>query len=179
MFFRALLGAVFAIAATEKLRSGMARAEVARAARLLLPVSRGIAQTAAGACLALEIVVVGLVAVPATGMIGLALAATLLAGYTAVLALGLAHGRRVACQCFGADGDVIRLTHLVRNCLLTLLAGAGVLVSTDPRFFASSRDLVALTAGLVAGWLGTRWDDLVYLLSGLVRSNAPPSAPPR
>ena len=179
LFFRALIGAVFLLATVTKFRSEMARAEVARAVRVMLAVSPRFARIAARAGLALEALVVGLVAVPATGTIGLALAASLLAGYTAVLAAGLARGRRVACQCFGTDGDVIRMKHIVRNGLLTLLAGGGAVISTDSRSFASSRDLIALAAGLVVGWLATRWDDLAYLLSGVLSRNAPSTAPPR
>jgi Methylamine utilisation protein MauE len=131
------------------------------------------AEIAARTGLVLEVVVVGLLIVPETGAVGPALAAGVLGIYTAALAVGMANGRRVACRCFGNDGEMMGLLHLLRNGMLTLAAGAGVLVGTDAELPASSRDAVMIGAGLVAGWLCTRWDDMGFLLSAAFRDPLP------
>jgi hypothetical protein len=81
--------------------------------------------------------------------------------------VGIANGQRVACQCFGNDGETIGLGHLLRNGLLALAAAVGTLVETDHELPKSGRDFVVVAAGLVAGWLCTRWDDVSFLLSAV------------
>jgi hypothetical protein len=168
VFFRALLSVVFMAAAVGKLRSPLARAETARAAEVLLPVLRRLAVVATGLALALEIAAACLLVAPATATLGLALALVLLASYTAFLAVGISGGRRVVCQCFGTDGEVVGLAHLLRNALLALFAVAGLVASTGADSYASARDVVMIAAGAGAGWLFTRWDDVVYLVGGAV-----------
>lgn len=143
-----------------------------RAIRVLLPMTARSAVTAARITLALETVVVFLLVVPETATIGLALAATVLAMFTAALAIGIANGRRVACRCFGNDGEMVGRAHLLRNGVLMLAAGAGMLAATDASPPASSRDIVLIGAGLVAGWLCTRWDDMGFLLSATFRDTS-------
>jgi len=107
---------------------------------------------------------VALVLAPAAGG---ALAAALLAGF----ALGIAHvvrrGQIVRCRCFGAGGATVGRAHLIRNAVLAAVAAAvAILEPSQPLAFAVRPDvIIAALAGIGAGLLITRWDDLVFLFS--------------
>ncbi len=107
---------------------------------------------------------VALVVAPAAGG---ALGAVLLAGF----ALGIAHvvrtGETVRCRCFGAGGAPVGRAHWIRNLALAAIAGAVAILepSWSLRFSVQPDIVVATLAGLGAGALFTRWDDLLFLFS--------------
>jgi len=107
---------------------------------------------------------VALVVVPSAGG---ALAAVLLAGFTLGIAHVVHHGQTVRCRCFGAGGATVGRGHVIRNAVLAGLAGAVfVLEPSLPLPFAVRPDvIIAALAGVGAGALITRWDDLVFLFS--------------
>jgi hypothetical protein len=107
---------------------------------------------------------VALVVVPAAGG---ALGALLLAGF----ALGIAHvvrtGEPVRCRCFGAGGATVGRAHWIRNLALAAIAGAVAILEPSWSLGLAIRPdiVVATLAGLGAGVLVTRLDDLVFLFS--------------
>lgn len=166
MFARVLLGTVFAFAVVGKLLSARARSETVEAVELLLPFGERFAVRAAQVGLALELIAVGLLGASATAKAGLILAGLIIVGYTATLAIGVVGGRRIMCNCFGTDGEAAGFPHLLRNTLLVILAGVGTTMPTATGYDEES--VVGIAAGVVVGWLLTRWDDLVFLGSGAI-----------
>jgi hypothetical protein len=162
---RALLCAVFAAAAAGKLRSAVTRVELADAIDTLLVTGERAAALIANAVVVAEVAVVALLLVPATTAFGFGLGALVLLGFTAVLALGLRRGRNVRCQCFGLDGGEVGLQHLVRNGLLIACGCVGVAVTGGVQGADAGGVIVAVLAGASAGWLLTRWDDMVFLIT--------------
>jgi hypothetical protein len=123
---RALVGLVFAVSASGKVRSvtayrgfgsWLASLPVPLADNRALPPALAVAETA----------IVVLVAVPATAVAGLALAALTLAVLTAGTAVAVRRGAPVNCRCFGSSRAPLAARHVARNGFLLAVAVAGAL----------------------------------------------------
>ncbi|MBV9446989.1 MAG: hypothetical protein JO345_13990 [Streptosporangiaceae bacterium] len=121
---RCLIGGVFAVSAFSKLRSRAAFRDFREwLAALPVPLRRGRNAVAASVAAA-EALAVALIALPWTGVVGLLLAAVLLAGFAAA-SYGIARSRAgVSCHCFGPSSAPIGLRHVLRDVLLAAVAAA-------------------------------------------------------
>jgi methylamine utilization protein MauE len=163
---RCLIGLVFALSAFTKLRSGPAfRAFSAWVATLpLLP--KGWRSVIAVVVVAAEAVTVLLVALPWTPVVGLVVAAAVLAAFTAgTFMAARSRAGAVPCQCFGPSSVPLGMPHAARNALLCAVAAAGA-AGVGP--VAGHLPGVALSLGLgTAAALPTIFlDDLIALFAG-------------
>lgn len=93
-----------------------------------------------------------------------AAAAALLLAFTVAIAMMLRRGEREGCRCFGAKATPLGPAHLIRNALLLAVALAGLLAVGDlEASIEPAGAVLACAAGLVAGLLVTRFDDLTDL----------------
>jgi hypothetical protein len=123
---RVLIGLVFAVSAFTKVRTITAYREFASwLASVPLPLAGhgAVPPFLAGA----EAAIVILVAIPATVLPGLVLAAVTLAVLTTGSAVAVARAARVTCRCFGSSRTPLALRHVLRNGFLLAGAVAGAL----------------------------------------------------
>jgi hypothetical protein len=147
---RAGLGLLFLSAAAHKLRDRAAFRATLSEYRLLPEGSIG---AAVGLLIALELAAALALLVPAGAWPGVALAAGLLAAYTAAIAVNLARGRRdLDCGCLGAalrqpigSGVIVRNGVLLFAALLCLLP-----VERRPLSWLDGVTIVAAVAGATA-----------------------------
>ncbi|MET9413954.1 MauE/DoxX family redox-associated membrane protein, partial [Streptomyces klenkii] len=83
------------------------------------PVARTVVAAEGAVCVSLT------VPVPAATVVGLAIAAVLLAVFTAGITLSVRRGVRAPCRCFGASPAPLGPRHIVRNLALTAAAVTG------------------------------------------------------
>jgi Methylamine utilisation protein MauE len=170
---RCLTGLVFVASAVGKLRGGAAFNEFVRTTRILLGTAlqvRGIDKATirfvAVAIITAEVAIPVLLVVPATARIGLGLAMLLLLGFGIGIAAAVRKGVRTSCRCFGASSTPLKTWHLIRNAVLLLVAGTGVLLGhdslrgVDPAGLAIAGGAAAILAALVV-----RADDLIELFT--------------
>jgi hypothetical protein len=161
---RAALIVVFALAFAGKVRGAAAwRAFVQSLAAF--GVSAAWARPpAAAAIAAVEAAAVALlVAAPAPGF---ALALALLAVFTGAMVVALGRGQRAPCRCFGASERPIGPAHLARNAILLAVACAGLAAGVNGSPSTGLHESIAtLLTGGMAGFVVTRWDDLLFLFS--------------
>jgi hypothetical protein len=115
-----------------------------------------------------EVVAVVLLVVPGMRPAGYVLSGLLLAVFAAGIVVAMRSKRRIRCRCFGSGGSVLGRQHLIRNVVLIMIAALGWAVAPTPGG-APQEVLVALVAGGLLGLLVTRWDDVMFVLSGRVR----------
>ncbi|MFG3013865.1 MauE/DoxX family redox-associated membrane protein [Streptomyces cinerochromogenes] len=159
VFFCSVVGKVRGAAAFTGFRTAMAR---------LAPALRGRTGPVAVLVVGAEAVVVGALAVPSTVAAGFALAAVLLAAFTAVLAGALRRDEKVACHCFGGGGQPVALRHVLRNAGLLCAASAALVAQlmTAGGTTATSRPAVFLFtagAGAFLALVTVALDELAYL----------------
>jgi len=164
---RVLLALVMLAAALGKLRSRDALTGFQASVRGLGLLPDRSAAPVAGVVIAGELAAAALLAVPTTSGAGFAVAAVVLASFTAVVLAAVLRGRRVPCRCFGASGSPLGVPHLVRNAGLTAAAASCGWAS-----FGLSRTsleqggvVLALGAGAVIALLVIAFDDLVSLFA--------------
>lgn len=163
---RAAVGLVFAVALVSKVRSRAQRAEFVAATRRLAPgwLSPLVpAVLLAAVAAAIEAAVVVLLAVPATGGWGFALAAGLAASFGVAIGVALRRGETGACNCFGASARPLGATQLVRNALLFAIAALGLAGTLSGGAADPGGALVALVAGGVLAVLLVAADDIAFL----------------
>jgi hypothetical protein len=171
---RGLVGLVFAVSAFTKIRNVTAYREFASwLASLPVPLagSGALAPILAGA----EAAIVVLVAVPATAVAGLVLAAFTLAFLTAGTAVAVSRGARVSCQCFGPSRAPLATRHILRNGFLLVVAATGALgagtVAARPAGIALS-----LAAAVTAATFVVFLDDLAALVGSDPATSAGPAS---
>jgi hypothetical protein len=121
---------VFGISWLSKVRSRQRYAAFAAAIPQLAP---GVPVRLAGpAVVAGEAAVVVLVTLPGTAAVGFALAAALLAAFTAAILSTMRRRQIVSCQCFGSSSSPVGPPHLARNGVLLLAAVMGVVAAAGP-----------------------------------------------
>ena len=161
-----LVGLVFAAAAIGKARSAAALREFAGtlvagrlvARRWRMPVAVAVSVAEAGIAV--------LVAVPATGRLGLAAAAVLAVGFVAGIQVTVVRGARIPCVCFGSGSDrAMGRGYQIRNLLLAGCALLGVVAGGHTGVGGLRTDgvVVAVAAGVLLAALVIRGDDLAAL----------------
>ena len=112
-----------------------------------------------------ELIVAPLIAVPATKVLGLLVAASILAVFTIVMVRALRRGVHSPCNCFGSSGDVIAFPHVARNLFLlgTAVAGVALAITQPPTPLSIPHYVVSVlvTAMLV---LAIRLTDVIAFL---------------
>jgi len=163
---RCVIGLVLLVSAVGKLRSGSAFDEfTAWLARLPLPLVGkhpgllGVVMVAAEAAAAV------LVALPSAAVIGLLLAAVLLAVFTAGTSLAIARGTRAHCLCFGGSGAPLSLLHVVRDAALCLVAVAGAVASPAAGAHPAGA-VTSLAGGAAVAIIVVFLDDVAALFAG-------------
>jgi DoxX len=160
---RCAIGVVFLVSVSGKLHSRQAfLVFVSWLAALPVPVVRGRPRGSAAVMAAAEALIVILVALPWTVRPGLALAAVVLAVFSAGTWLAVARGTDTPCQCFGASTSPLGRRHAVRDALLgaVAVAGAAAAVSGGARPAAAA---LSLGAGLMTAAFALFLDDLAAL----------------
>lgn len=164
---RVLLALVFVASAVGKLRGRDAYARFTAATARLAPGSSAAAGTRwiAAAVVGAKAAVVVLLVLPATAAFGFALAAALLAAFTAAIVRALAHGDRAPCACFGDADTPLGPRQVVRNLSLAAaaLAGFGATLSGTPRLPDATGALFAVAAGALVALLVLAADDIIEL----------------
>ncbi|MDG6106215.1 hypothetical protein Daura_20180 [Dactylosporangium aurantiacum] len=171
---RLLLGVVFLVAVTGKLRGPAAFTAFVSSVRRMRVLPAALARPAATAVVAAEATIVAAAAVPvhAAGVLAFATAAALLTALTAGIVTSLARGGQEPCRCFGTADTPLGARHVARNAALAAVAGTGLLAGllaaptgagplaapVDPALAA-----VAAAGGAVAGALIVMLDDIVAL----------------
>jgi len=165
-----LVGVVFAVAAATKLRDTAGFGEFADSVRDLAPpfVARW-SRPLAGAVVALEVSVPGLLLVPATARVGLAVAGLLLTGFAVAIGAALRRGAGVACRCFGNTGVPVGRRHLVRTAVLLAAVGFGLAAPHAPPAAVDLASAVAVSLPFAVTLIAL--DQIVELFA--------PSAPER
>ena len=149
-----LLAAVFAVSAVAKVRDGSAFRRFVTALALPVRLSTVGVVTA-------ELVVAGLLIVPATAPAGFAVALVLLAVFSAALGIGLRRDIPLSCGCFGSSSTPAGRAELVRNGVLAVVAVAGLAGSAVAAPLPFDSGFVATGAlGLAAAIVIVRFDDL-------------------
>ncbi|MFF0519442.1 MauE/DoxX family redox-associated membrane protein [Actinomadura nitritigenes] len=164
---RVLLALVFVASAAGKLRGRGAYARFTAATARLVPrpvaaiATRWIAAAVVGA----EAAVVVLLLLPVTAAAGFALAAVLLAAFTAAIVRALARGDRAPCACFGDADTPLGPRQVVRNLSLATaaLAGLGATLSGGSHLPGATGALFAVAAGCLAALLVLAADDIIEL----------------
>ncbi|MBF6049847.1 methylamine utilization protein MauE [Streptomyces sp. NRRL B-1677] len=121
------------------------------------PVARTVVAAEGAVCVSLA------VPVPAATVVGLAIAAVLLAVFTAGIALSVRRGVRAPCRCFGASPTPLGPRHIVRNLALTAAAVTGAAAAGAGGTATPGGVAVAVLAGLLLGALVAALDDILDL----------------
>lgn len=148
-----LVGVVFLLSFVSKVRGRDRLSAFTAAATDLAP--RLPAKVVVPLVLVGEAVVAGTVVVPAMARIGFSVALGLLGVFTVSMASAIRKRRLVVCQCFGASAAHVGPAHLVRNAVLMLGAGGGLVAPLGVPS-ASTADvagavLAAVTGAVIAG----------------------------
>ncbi|MFD1322750.1 MauE/DoxX family redox-associated membrane protein [Micromonospora sonneratiae] len=176
---RCLLGLVFLVAVTGKLRSRTAFDDfVASVAQFGLLPERWLPLTAR-LVLTGEAGIVLLLALPATVPAGYALAIGVLGILSAGMLTAVRRGRRPACLCFGAAGVPIGARHVARNLLLAAIAAGGLVasVATSGSPMRPAAALLAVATAVPLAALVVRLDDIVELFTASPVRAKPPVGP--
>lgn len=164
---RLLVGVVFVVALAGKVTGPPAFRAFVASLRAMRVVPARLAGAAAAASIAVEAVIVVLLAVPgrwAAGA-GFVLAAGLLCVFAGAIALSLRRGNRAPCRCFGASATPLGRGHIVRNAGLVAVCAAGLAAAFGTGSADPAAAVVAGGAGLVAGILVTAYDDIAALFT--------------
>lgn len=165
---RLLVGAVFAVSAVSKVRDRGAYTAFLSAVGGLAPWVPPPARAVVGpAVVAGELAVAVLLVPAATAVAGFAVAAALLAAFTAAIASAVRSRRRVPCACFGGGApSPVGPAHLVRNGVLLTgsLTGAVLGLGASGAAPEPAGAVAAVFLGLVAAGLVLLTDDIAGLL---------------
>jgi hypothetical protein len=172
---RCLLGTVFLISCCGKLVGrGAFGAFVAsvRGMRVLPPV---LARPVALAVVAAEAAVCLLVAVPArsAALAGFAVAAGLLAVFTAGIVLARRRGVRAPCRCFGPSRVPLGSRQVVRNAVLAAVAVTGLVAAAERGSGRPAAMVAAALGGALLGGLVALLDDIQELFQPVDGGRAP------
>jgi hypothetical protein len=155
---RAVLLLVFGIALVSKVRSRKDFDEFADSLTAL-----GVRRTAI-LVVAAEAAAVVLLALPTEW--GFVLAIGLLAVFIAGIVRAVRGKQKVSCRCFGASGNQLTGSHVIRNSLLVVVAAIGWFADATSTWSpATGPTTIALLAGAFVGLAFVRWDDLRFLLT--------------
>jgi uncharacterized membrane protein YphA (DoxX/SURF4 family) len=169
---RVLLGVVFLVSVSTKLRRRRAFMEFADSVRALRLVPGGLVNPVAGIVVAGEVLIIALLAtpVPALAELGFAVAAAMLALFTVAIVVNVRRQTNATCRCFGVSNTPLGGVHVVRNVGLFLVALLGGLAVRSTGGSEPDESIVAVVVGLVCGGLITVLDDMRALLRPATRS---------
>lgn len=169
LVLRAMLAAVFAVAAVTKIASPQQRAGLTRLTRTIFRIDGRLAAVATYALVLAEASASGLLIV--TARVGLVIATAVVAALTAGLLIALARGADEPCQCFGVSSSAIAIPHVIRNVALLGAALAGLLLtSQDGTTLSAASTAVSVLAGVVLAVATILFDELV----GVFGAKPPP-----
>jgi uncharacterized membrane protein YphA (DoxX/SURF4 family) len=160
---RCLVAVVFVLSVSGKVCSRTAFAGFVGSVGTLVPRWRGRRRSIAAGVVAVETVIVVLLAVPATARVAAALAAVVLLGFTTAIVAALRRGSTASCRCFGASTVQLGRRHVVRNGLL--LAAVAVATAIDQVPSDPAWVVLAVIAGVIGGVLVALFDELVDLFA--------------
>lgn len=177
---RALIVVVFLISASSKLRSRAAFRAFRRSTRRMDVLPERLVQPVAVLVVTSEVAIVLLVATPTpvTGLLGLTLAAVLLAGLAVAIGITVRRGTDVTCHCFGGSSLPLGGMHILRNIALVAVAVVAAVTGVrggDPDL---GQALLAGSAGALLGALTTVLDDIRQVLRPAPARRAARPAPP-
>ncbi|WP_433042554.1 MauE/DoxX family redox-associated membrane protein [Dactylosporangium sp. CS-033363] len=175
LFGRLLVATVFAVSAFTKLRSRSAFGAFRRSTRRMGILPERLVRPVAALVVGCEVAIVALVAVPArmAGIVGLALAAALLAGLAAAIGIVVRRGTVTTCQCFGHSAMPLGTFHIGRNLVLIAIAAIAAVVTWIGDGGAElGGALLAALAGVLGGALVTVLDDVRTLLIPPAKTSA-------
>jgi hypothetical protein len=155
---RAAVLVVFLVGCASKVRRRADFAEFRESVRTMAPVVRRLPFLPA-AVVVLEALVPILVLAPGTAAAGLALAAVLLAAFSAAGVSARLRGRRATCRCFGTVRP-FALAHYVRNGVLGTVAATGAFATGRPPAGFPAMATAATAGAAVAVFL-LALDDLI------------------
>jgi uncharacterized membrane protein YphA (DoxX/SURF4 family) len=162
---RCAVGVVFLVSASGKLRGRSSfRAFASWLAELPVPLVRRRPGVVARVMVAVEALIVVLVALPWTAWSGLLLAAVVLGVMTTGTWLAVARGADTPCQCFGVSATRLRQRHVVRDALLAVMAVAGA-AGVGSGGGRPAGVAVSLAAGLIVAGCAVFLDDLLVLFT--------------
>lgn len=161
---RVLLGTVFAVSVLSKVRSA-AQWRAFSSWIGSLPLGPLHVKAAPGALAAAEVLVVILVAVPATAAAGLVAGSVLCLALTTGLYVAERAGSREPCHCFGASSEPLSGRHVARNALLlaAAVAGAACAVADRARTAQPAELAFTVTGGLAAAIVVIFFDDIAAM----------------
>lgn len=176
---RCLIGVVFLLSATSKLRSRATFGEFVRSLKRLRLLPPRWVRPVAGAVAVGEATVPLLLANPLTTAVpvggparaatlaGFTIAGGLLTGFTGAVLVALRTGKHTPCRCFGPTTTPLGVRHMIRNGLLTAATGvalAGVLLAT-PRPVHPGAAALAVAIGTGVALLVVFSDTILELLT--------------
>ena len=161
-----LLAVIFAVSAVGKARSAATFTAFADSLGDMRLVGRRWRRPVAGAVIAAEAGLVGLLAVPGGAPFAFAAAVALLVLFATAIAVTVRRGVRAPCLCFGArTARPLDRVHVVRNLVLAGVGGLGLVAVTVPSTGGvqpAGAALAAAAAAVVAAVV-LRLDDVVDL----------------
>lgn len=111
-----------------------------------------------------EVLIVLLIAIPASYAVGLALASCLFAIFSIGMLVIISSGRTIGCNCFGTSSAPVGIRHLIRNVLLCSIAVAGI-APIGPRATDLAGVALVIGAALVIAALLVSVDELEMLFA--------------
>lgn len=168
---RSLLVVVFGAAAAAKLQTRSEFRSFANSLALSGFVRDAGAVPLALLIVALELSSAALLLPGQTVGVGLALSVLTVALLTIGVVGVVLSKREVQCRCFGADGEVLSVRHLIRNVVLLLVSVAAfaIWLARHTGGLFEAPEIAAVAVGVLGGVLLTRWDDLAFLVVGDIR----------
>ncbi|MGA9775458.1 MAG: MauE/DoxX family redox-associated membrane protein, partial [Candidatus Dormiibacterota bacterium] len=156
---------VFGMSAASKVRTRYDFDAFVASTAALTRLHRPAALRAAAVAVAAEVSVfiLLLLPTPTTGLLGFAVAAVLLTGFTVGMTASLRQPNTVPCRCFGSGTMPIRIPDVARNLILLSLAGLGAvnaaphLASVPPASLIESLFMAAVVAWLLIHFADVAW----------------------
>lgn len=161
------VGLVFAASFASKVRSAEAWRSYRESIRLSGAVPQAAAAVVAGALAVVELITVGLVAVPASRPLGIGVASMLSLSLTVGVGIAVSRHSQAVCHCFGA-GDRLGRVHLARNLVLTAVAVAGLAAwrgaAPDTHW---QNSVVGVLIGVALAAVIVGWEDVAWAMTAL------------
>lgn len=163
------LATVFVLAVAGKVIGRGAFLEFTRSVTRLTGWSGRPARVAARLTVAGETATVVLALLPPRwcGLAGCLLGLLLTAGFTIAVGASLRRGEAAPCRCFGRSSTPLGARHLLRNAVLLLIAGVGLVGQWPDPAMSPAVVLTGAAAGLFLGLAVAAFDDIVGLLAPL------------
>ncbi|MFD4948239.1 MauE/DoxX family redox-associated membrane protein [Streptomyces sp. NPDC058239] len=162
---RGLVGVVFLMSVVGKLAGRSALGAFVSSVRDMRVVPQALVQPMAWTVVGAESLVCVLLAMPVTevAVAAFAIAAGLLAAFSAGIALALRRGVHSPCRCFGRSTTPLGIPHMARNAVLGAAACAGALTASAPGDPEPGGVLLTVFVGMTIGAFIASLDDILAL----------------